>query len=78
MVCRADMKLCFVFVAVETVDHSGITCDDVLHRCADRDLGVDVPGGIVAGSAYAIVGGQDVRPVLHRMAVGARLQVNLT
>ena len=59
------MGRCLVPMAVEAVDHSSIAFDNVLHRGADRNLGVDVPGGIMASSADTIVCGQDIWPVLH-------------
>ena len=60
-----------VDMTVEATDGAGIASDDVLHRGADRGLGVDVPGGVMAGGADVQVGAQDIWPVLHRVTVGA-------
>ena len=50
-----------VVMTVEAVDGAGeIVGDDILHRGADRDLGVDVPGCIMAGGAEVMVGIEDV------------------
>jgi len=67
-----------VLMAVEAVDGSGkVVVDDVLYSRAHRSLGVDVPGGVMAGRADVQMAGQDIIPILHRMAIGAGLGINL-
>lgn len=67
-----------VVVTVEAVDGAGqIAGDDVLHRGANREIGVDVSGRIMTGGAVVIVGLEDVDPVLDRVTGGAELGVNL-
>lgn len=58
-----------VDMTVKAVDRPAIATDHILHRCAHRGLGVDVADGIMTGGAEAVVGRQDVGPVLHRVAV---------
>ena len=51
--------------------------NDHLHRGAGGRRRIDIAGGVMAGSATAEVGGQDIRPVQDRVAVGAWLGVGL-
>ena len=67
-----------VKVAVQAVDISVIgVVDDHLHRGAGGCRRVDVAAGVVAGDATTKMGGQDIGPVLYRVAVGAKLRVGL-
>ena len=67
-----------VKVAVQAVDISVIgVVDDHLHRGAGGCRRVDVAAGVVAGGTTTKMGGQDIGPVLDRVAVGAELRVGL-
>jgi len=68
----------FVTVAVQAVHRSVVGVHDHhLHRGAGGRGWVDVPGGVMTGGATTEVGGQDVRPVQDRVAVGTRLRIGL-
>ena len=53
----------------------------VLDHIMDQGAGgahrVNIPAGVVTGGAEGEMGGQDVRPVLDRMAVGTWLGIRL-
>jgi len=64
-------------MAVEAFD-GGVGVNDVLHRnahCGIRE--VDIPVFVVADRAVIKMGGQYIRPTLHRMAIGAGFGINL-
>lgn len=72
-----DRRGLFVFVAREAVYRSLVSiADHHLHRNS-RDGRVGVTGGVMAGSTDVKVGIQDVWPVQYRVAVRARLEINL-
>ena len=74
--CQTDA---LVLMAVEAMDGAGgVTADYILHRRAYRGDRVDIPGGVVTGGAGVHMGTQDIRPVLHRVAGGAGLRIDLT
>lgn len=67
----------FIFVAGKTGHRRLVSiADHHLHRNS-RDGRVGVTGGVMAGSTDVKVGMQDIRPVQHRVAVRARLKINL-
>lgn len=66
---EVDRWCLLVLMAVQAVDRAGVVPDDILHRGADRGLGVDVPEGVVAGGADIAVRLQDIGPVQDRVAV---------
>jgi len=64
-------------VTVEALD-GDVVVDDVLHRNTHWGIGVvDITCFVMAGLAVVSMRAQDVRPILHRMAIGARSGINL-
>lgn len=71
--CRSRL----IQMTVEAVDDPRIIGDDILHRGAHRSLRIDIASGVMTGGADAEMAGEDIRPILHRVAVGAGLRINL-
>ena len=75
--CNVDRRRALGLVTVEALD-GDIVVDDGLHRNTQGGIGVvDISGFVMAGLAVVGMRTQDVRPVLHRMAIGARSGINL-
>lgn len=74
---RMNCRRQFVLMASNTVNSSLIGIgNDHLHGDTCGYYRVDIAGGVVTGGAVITMGGQDIRPVLDRMAVGAGLIIN--
>jgi len=77
-----DGRCCLVKVAVQAIDYVSRCAlvgigNDHRHGGAGGSLRIDVAVAVVTGGANPEMGGQDVWPVLGRVAVGARLIIGL-